>query len=152
MANKRRYMSVWKEDNQWLADAPPTDPKELGEWHIEWAKLRKECDWEIEMTESIYSNQEDGETPEWIDITLEDAGVLPFKMGKGVAESIEGVNHVGFNMFFRVELPADWSAAYTTLDVYKGGGVNIVIHMGDGYEEIEVGITEQFYQAIGEEY
>lgn len=151
MANKRRYLSQWKDDNEWLAGEPPTDPQDLGEWHIEWAKRRKDCDWHIEITDSIYSNQEDGDTPEWIDITLKDEGVLPFKMGKGVAESIEGVNCISFNHFFEVELPEDWSAAFATVEIYKTGGVNVRICMGDGYEEVEVGITEQFNQAIGEE-
>lgn len=151
MANKRRYLCMWKDDNQWLADAPPTDPQELGEWHIEWAKLRKDCDWPIEITESIYSNQEDGETPEWIDLTIKDEGVLPFKMGKGVAESIEGVNCVSFNQFFEVGLPDKWRSVYTALEIYKTNGANLRICMEDGYEEIEVNITEQLYQAIGEE-
>ena len=151
MANKRRYISIWKDDNEWLAGDPPTDPKELGEWHIAWAKLRKDCDWHIEMTESIYTNQEHGDTPEWIDLTIEDAGVLPFKMGKGVAESIDGVNCIGFNQFFKVELPAKWRVSFATLEIYKTNGANLRICMEDGYEEVEVNITEQFYQAIGEQ-
>lgn len=150
MANKRRYLSLWKDDNEWLASPPPTDPQELGEWHIAWAKLRKDCDWQIEITDCIYTNQEHGETPEWIDVTIFDEGVLPFKMGKGVAESIEGISHVGFRQFFKIDLPPKWRLSYSVLEVYKDSGVNLRMPMDDGYEEIEVSITEQFNQAIGE--
>ena len=149
MSNKRRYMSIWKGDNEWLGDKPPTDPKELGEWHIEWAKLRKDCDWQIEMTDEFYTNQEEGDTPEWVDLTLKDEGVIHFKMARGVAEAMEGVNCISFNQFFEVDLPEDWHMSFATVEIYKSGGVNLRISMRDGYEEVEVNITNQFNEAIG---
>ena len=151
MANKRRYISMWRDDNEWLAGPPPTDPEELKDWNNAWGELRQNCDCPIEITDCIYTNQEHGETPEWIDVTIFDEGVLPFKMGRGVAESIEGVSRVGFRQFFKIDLPPKWRPSYTVLEIYKNSGVGIRLPMDDGYEEIEVSITEQFNQAIGKE-
>ena len=151
MANKRRYISIWHDDNEWLASDPPTDPQELGEWHIAWAKLRKDCDWPIQLTDEIYNNQEDRTVPDWIDVTLHDEGVMHFKIARGVLNSIEGVESISFaRRFFDVELPKDWKPYHISLVLYNTGGVGIIARMEDGYEEVEVNITEQFNQAIGE--
>ena len=51
MPSTCRFMDLYKGENEWLAGEKPTDLEDLGAWHIEWAKLRKDCEHQILFVE-----------------------------------------------------------------------------------------------------
>jgi hypothetical protein len=150
MPTTRRFMDLYKGDNEWLAGDPPTDLKDLGEWHIAWAKLRKDCEHEIEFAEGIYNNQEYGDKPEWIDLTIHDEAVLNLKMARGIIKSINA-NEISFTdaRYFDVATSSDFPQSFSKLVVRDGSAYLIVIHK-DGVEEIDVDVTMFFNQTIGD--
>lgn len=149
MANKRRYMYLHKEDNEWLASDPPTDSS-LDDWNEAWEMLKKECPHQIEFTEDIYVGSEYGESPEWIDVTIHDEGVLAFKMARSVVGGLAGARSVTFDRHFDLDVSNEWGGwEAQRLEVYEGSAY-VTFRSKHGNEEIEVSITEQFNQAIGE--
>lgn len=150
MSVTRRFMDLYKGDNEWLADEKPTDPQELGEWHIAWATLRKDCEHDIEFIEDYYNNQEYGEKPEWVDLTIHDEGVLNFKMARGVIKSINA-NSIVFTDFryFEVGVSNDFRQGFSRLSVHEGSAYLTISHK-DSPEEIELDVTKFFNQAIGD--
>ena len=95
MTNKRRYLYLHKGDNEWLASDPPTDSS-LDDWNEGWEMLKKECPHQIEITEDMYANDEYGDLPDWVDVTIHDEGVLAFKMARGVIGGLKGARSVVF--------------------------------------------------------
>lgn len=149
MANARRYMYLHKGDNEWLASNPPTDDT-TEEWEKAWAKLKKECPHQIEFTEDIYVGSEYGESPEWVDVTILDQGVLPFKMARSVIGGLAGARSVTFDRHFDLTVSDEWGGwEAQRLEVYEGGAY-VTFRASHGSEEIEVNITEQFNQALGD--
>jgi len=154
MANKRRYMYTHKGDNEWLASDPPTDDS-LEEWNNAWAELKAKCPHQIEITEDMYANDEYGEVPEWVDITIHDEGVLAFKMARGVIGGLKGARAVVFDTnssinMFDVVISEDWGGwDYARLEVFEGYAY-LTFRGKHSSAEVEVNITEQFNQAIGE--
>ncbi len=150
MSVTRRFMDLYKGDNEWLADEKPTDPQELGEWHIAWATLRKDCEHEIEFAEGIYSNQEYGDKPEWIDLTIHDEGVLNLKMARGIIKSLNA-NEISFTdaRYFDVATSNDFQQSFSKLSVQYNAAYLVITHK-DGLEEIDVDVTKFFNQAIGD--
>ena len=149
MTNKRRYIYMHRGDNEWLADDPPTDDS-LEEWNNAWEKLKKECPHEIEITDNMHASEEYGETPEWIDVTLHDEGVLAFKMARGVIEGLAGARSVTFDRHFDLDVSPEWGGwEYNRLEVYEGGAF-ITFRAKHSSDEVEVNIAEQFNQAIGD--
>ena len=128
----------------------PTDQKELGEWHIEWAKLRKDCEHQILFVEEMYNNQEYGDKPEWVDVTIKDEGVLIFKMARGVVKSIDA-NAITYsnNKYFDANASSDFRVGFSKISISEHGAF-VTLYHSDSAEEIEVNITEFFNQAIGE--
>jgi len=154
MPNKRRYLYMHKGDNEWLACDRPTDDT-AGEWDEMWADLKKDCPHEIEISDDMSCNDEYGETPEWVDITIHDEGVLFFKMARGALEGIKGARAVVFDTnssinMFDVVISEDWGGwDYARLEVFKGYAY-FTFRGKHSSAEVEVNITEQFNQAIGE--
>ncbi len=149
MANKRRYMYLHKGENEWLAGDPPKDDT-TEEWQRAWEELKKECTHQIEITEDMYANDEYGDLPEWVDVTIDDEGVLAFKMARGVIGGISGARSVLFDQHFDLDVSEEWGGwDYNRLEVYEGGAF-ITFRGKHSSAEVEVNITEQFNQAIGD--
>jgi len=149
MANKRRYLYLHRGDNEWLACDPPTDDS-LEEWNNAWEELKAKCPHEIEITEDMYANDEYGEVPDWVDVTLDDEGVLVFKMARGVIGGLKGARSVVFDRHYALDVSEEWGGwGYTRLEVFEGSAY-LTFRGNDSSAEVEVNITEQFNQAIGE--
>jgi len=149
MTNKRRYMYLHKGDNEWLACDPPTDDS-LEEWNNAWAELKAKCPYQIEITEDMYANDEYGDLPEWVDVTIDDEGVLAFKMARGVIGGLKGARSVVFDRHYDLDVSQEWGGwDYTRLEVFEGGAY-LTFRGKHSSAEVEVNITEQFNQAIGE--
>ena len=149
MANKRRYMYLHKGDNEWLAGDPPKDDL-IKEWTEAWEDLKKDCPHQIEITDDMYANDEYGEVPEWVDITIHDEGVLAFKMARGVIGGISGARSVTFDRHYDLDVSPEWGGwDYNRLEIYEGGAC-ITFRGKHSNAEVEVYIAEQFNQAIGE--
>ena len=149
MTNKRRYIYMHSGDNEWLASDPPTDDS-LEEWNQAWEKLKAECPHEIEITDDMHASSEYGETPEWVDVTIHDEGVLPFKMARGVIGGLAGARSVTFDRHYDIAISEEWGGwDFHRLEVYEGGAY-ITFRGKHSSDEVEVNITEQFNQAIGD--
>jgi hypothetical protein len=149
MPNSRRYMDFNRGDNEWLSE-PPTDPDTQEEWAEAWAELKKECPHQIEFTEDIYCNSEHDGPPDWIDVHINDDYVLNFKMALGVIKSMQSADFISFSRGFDCDVEKSWGAiGYERLSIHAGQ-VYVTINAKHGGDEIEVNITEQFNQAIGE--
>jgi hypothetical protein len=149
MTNKRRYLYLHRGDNEWLACDPPTDDS-LEEWNNAWEELKAKCPHEIEITEDMYANDEYGDLPEWVDVTIDDEGVLAFKMARGVIGGLKGARSVVFDRHYDLDVSEEWGGwGYTRLEVFEGSAY-LTFRGKDSSSEVEVNITEQFNQAIGE--
>ena len=148
MQNERQYRYLHKGDNEWLDDANNTDAEG---WQEAWEELQEETKGvTLEFTEDMFINNEHGEMPEWINITINDSGVLPFKMARGIVGTLDGARGIVFHTHFDVELSEEWGAwSYCRLEVGETGAYLTLCakHCSD---ELELNITEQFNQAIGE--
>jgi hypothetical protein len=153
MPNTRQYRYLHKGDNEWLSE-PPVDPSEADQeaWAKEWEAINDEAKGiKVEFTEDMYVNSEHGETPEWINITINDSGVLPFKMARGIIDALDGAKGIVFHSHFSVDVSDEWGGwSYCRLEIGESGAY-LTIHSKHSSEEIELNITEQFNQAIGEE-
>lgn len=154
MPNIRQYRYFHRGDNDWLSSPDHTDDPE---WQRAWDELKAELkksgheDIQIEFSEDMYNNQEYGETPDWVNITIHDSGVLPFKMARGLIGALDGARSITFGSHFDVEMDSGWGGfSFTRLEVYQGGAY-ITVGAKHSNEELEINITEQFNQAIGEE-
>jgi len=151
MPDIRRYICFYHDNNEWLAGQPPTDLQELGEWHIAWANLRKDCEHHIEITEEVYSNSEDNPLPDWIDVEIDDGVVLDYKMGMGVVKSIPTAHAIVFDRGFRVEVSKDWgNIGFARLYITASGGY-VTITSEESNEELELSVSEQLNKVLGEE-
>ena len=154
MPNIRQYRYLHKGENEWLSDPPPADASEEDKeaWADEWETIKKESEGaKVDFTEDIYTNSEYGEIPEWINVTLHDSGVLPFKMARGVIGALDGATGVVFQRHFVVDLSEEWGGwGYCRLELGETGGAYLTIRAKHSSEELELNITEQFNQAIGE--
>jgi len=135
----RRFMYMHRGENEELVDSP------------ELKQLEEKVGYPIEITEEIYNNQEYGEIPEWIDITLKDEGVLQFKMARGVINSLDGAVSISFAKFFDVQVDPQWGAPFNPrLEIFHRQGVYIIFHAKHHNEEIELCITDFFNDTLGE--
>ena len=147
MANKRRYMYMHRGDNEWLLDAKNGDDEE---WQRAWEELKAKCPHQIEITEDMYANDEYGDLPEWVDVTIHDEGVLAFKMARGVIGGLKGARSVVFDRHYDLDVSNEWGGwDYTRLEVFEGSAY-LTFRGKHSSAEVEVNITEQFNQAIGE--
>ena len=108
MSNIRQYRYLHKGDNEWLADAPPTDSS-LEDWNEAWEMVRKESGgMQVEFTEDMYSNSEYSDVPEFLNVTLKDEMVLHFKMARGVIKAIDHAKAIVFSAGIDCYADDDW--------------------------------------------
>jgi hypothetical protein len=152
MSTTIQYRYLHKGDNEWLSE-PPTDDS-LEEWNEAWEEIKKDNtpDIKIEFTEDMYMSSEYGDTPEWVNVTIEDSGVLPFKMARGIvkARTLEGLRSMVFTHHFFIDVSNEWGGwSMSKLEIYEGS-TYITFFAKHSNDEVELNITEQFNQAIGE--
>jgi hypothetical protein len=155
MPNERQYRYLHKGDNEWLSEPPPSDASEevQKEWAQAWDEVNadKSPESKIEFTEDMYCNSEYGEMPEWINVTIHDSGVLAFKMARGIMGALDGVTGIVFRSHFDVDVSEEWGGfGYCRLEIGDTHGAYLTIKAKHSSEELELNITEQFNQAIGE--
>jgi hypothetical protein len=153
MPNERQYRYLHKGDNEFLSEPPTdTDPAVQKEWAQAWAEINadKSPESKIEFTEDMFTNSEYGEMPEWINITINDSGVLPFKMARGIIGALDGAKGIVFHSHFSVDMSEEWGGwSYCRLEVGETGAY-LTVCAKHSSDELELNITEQFNQAIGE--
>lgn len=159
--NRRQYRDINKGENEWLSEPLPAVASEDDQkaYASDWADIRNEnkeagyADIQVEFTEDIYVNEEYLDAPEWINVTIKDSGVLPFKMAQGIikSNSMEGLRSMEFTEHFDLDVEMNWGGwSYARLSIYKDAAY-VNFHAKHASGEVEVNITEQFNQAIGEE-
>ena len=148
MPNTVRYVNYHDGDNAWLLDTPKDT--ELEDWNEAWGLLRGGCKHHIEITEDIYNNQEYGDIPKWIDITIQDEGILPFKTATTISNSLDGCEFIRMGKFFSVDISDEWgNSSHEHMLISKTNGVYVEISAKHSQETVEVNITKQFNKAIG---
>jgi hypothetical protein len=150
MPNSRQYRYLHKGDNEWLADAPPTDSS-LEDWNEAWEMVRKEAEGhQVEFTEDMYTNSEYSDLPEFINVTLKDEMVLHFKMARGVIKAIDHAKAIVFSAGIDCYADDGWGGiGYEEISITSTGAW-VTITAKHSSEEVEVDVSEQFNQAIGE--
>ena len=151
MPSTVQYRYFHKDNNEWLADPSNGDDKE---WQDAWEKINADNspDIKVEFTEDMYMSSEYGDTPEWVNITINDSGILPFKMARGIVkgQTLDGLRSMVFTHHYDVDMSTDWGGwSMTRLEIYDGGAY-LTLCAKHSSEELEINITEQFNQAIGE--
>jgi hypothetical protein len=150
MPNIRQYRYLHKGDNEWLADAPPTDSS-LDDWNEAWEMLRQEAKGvQVEFTEDMYSNSEYADIPEFMEVRINDDMVLQYKMARGVIKSIEDVGYIVFFKGIDCFVDDGWGNIGSERISISPTGAWVTISAKHSSEEVEVDISEQFNQAIGE--
>jgi hypothetical protein len=150
MSNSRQYRYLHKGDNEWLADAPPTDSS-LEDWNEAWEMVRKEAEGhQVEFTEDMYTNSEYSDLPEYINVTITDDMILQYKMARGVIKAIEGASSIVFNTGIDCYADDDWGNIGSERISISPTGAWVTITAKHSSEEVEVDVSEQFNQAIGE--
>jgi hypothetical protein len=150
MPNIRQYRYLHKGDNEWLADAPPKDSS-LDDWNEAWEMLRQEAkDIQVEFTEDMYTNSEYADIPEYINVTIRDEHILQFKMARGVIKAIEGASYIVFMVGIDCYTDDGWGNIGNERISISPTGAWVTISGKHSSEEVEVDVSEQFNQAIGE--
>ena len=149
MPNTRRYMYLHSADNEWLSE-PPTDPDTQEEWNEAWEILKKDCPHPIEFSEDMYTNSEYTDLPVWVDVTITDDFVLEYKMARGLVKSLQGAQSIVYHLGIDCYADDGWGAIGHQEIAITDGGAYVTIRSKHGSDDVEVSITEQFNQAIGE--
>jgi hypothetical protein len=150
MPNSRQYRYLHKGENEWLADAPPTNSS-LEDWNEAWEMVRKEAEGhQIEFTEDMFSNSEYSDIPEFINVTLKDEMVLQFKMARGVIRAIESAQSIVFSAGVDCYTDDGWGGIGHEEISITPTGAWVTITAKHSSETVEVDVSEQFNQAIGE--
>jgi len=147
MPNIRQYRYLHKGDNEWLDDRSNSDDKE---WQEAWEVIRQDTPHPIEFTEDMFSNSEYSDIPEFINVTIKDEYILPMKMARGVVRAIEGAQSVVFHLGIDCYTDDGWGGIGFNEIAITDGGAYVTIHAKHGSDEVEVDVSEQFNQAIGE--
>ena len=98
----------------------------------------------------IYNNQEYGDTPAWIKVTLKDEGVLMMKMARGLVIDIQDFHAIQLQPnCLDISVSEDWGGySDAHLKVYaRQAWINFFAKHSN--EMLEVNVTDQFNQAIG---
>lgn len=149
MPNSRQYRYLHKGDNEWLSE-PPTDDT-LEDWNEAWEMIKQEAQGhQVEFTEDMYSNSEYADIPEFINVTIKDDMVLQFKMARGVIKSLDGATSIVFNQGIDCYTDDGWGNIGSERISIGATGAWVTICAKHSSEEVEVDVSEQFNQAIGE--
>ena len=150
MPSTFQYRYFHKGDNEWLADAPPTDAS-LDDWNEAWEMVRQEANGaQVVFTEDMYCNSEYSDLPEYINVTLKDEMVLQFKMARGVIKGIDSAQSIVFSQGIDCYTDDGWGGIGHEEISITPTGAWATITAKHSNETVEVNITEQFNQAIGE--
>ena len=98
----------------------------------------------------IYNNQEYGDIPVWIKVTLKDEGVLMMKMARGLVIDIQDFHAIQLQPnCLDISVSEDWGGySDAHLKVYaRQAWINFFAKHSN--EMLEVNVTDQFNQAIG---
>ena len=147
MSNTRQYRYFHKGDNEWLDDRSNSDDKE---WQEAWEVIRQDTPHPIVFTEDMYTNSEYADIPEFINVTIKDDYILQFKMARGVIKAIEGASYIVFVGGIDCYTDDGWGNISIERISISPTGAWVTISAKHSSEEVEVDITEQFIQAIGE--
>jgi hypothetical protein len=153
MPNSRQYRYLHKGENEWLIDPPPSDASEDDKvaWAEDWKAINAESgDMKVEFTEDMYCNSEHSEMPEYINVTIKDEYILPMKMARGVVKAIEGAQSIVFHLGIDCYTDDGWGGIGHNEIAITDHGAYITIRAQHCSETVEVDISEQFNQAIGE--
>jgi hypothetical protein len=143
MPSKKRYYYESRFDEEILCD--DAEMAKFTETHA------KELGYPFEVTEDMYTNTEYGEVPDWVDLTITDEGILPLRIARTMAKTLEGCSYVVMSKYFDVEVSKQWGNwCDCLLQIASRGGAYLEFRAYDGVETVEVNVTEQFNQAIGE--
>ena len=149
MPNSRQYRYLHKGDNEWLSEPPEADMQE--EWDEAWGLIKQDAKGvQVEFTEDMYSNSEYGDIPEFIDVTIKDEYILQFKMARGVIKAIEGASYIAFIGGIDCYTDDGWGNVSSERISISPTGAWVTISPKHGSDEVEVDVSEQFNQAIGE--
>lgn len=139
MPSKKRYYYYGSFDEEILND------------DAEMQKLEKEVGYAIEVSEDMYTNAEYGEVPEWVELIIEDEGILPLRLARTMANTIDGCNSISMRKYFDINVSPEWGGwVNCRLQIADRGGVYLEFHAKHSSESVEVDVTKQFNQAIGE--
>ena len=147
MPNTRQYRYLHKGDNEWLDDRSNGDDKE---WQEAWELIRQDTPHPIEFTEDMYSNSEYADIPEFINVTIKDEYILQYKMARGVIKAIEGASYIAFVGGIDCYTDDGWGNVSSERISISPTGAWVTISAKHSSEEVEVDVSEQFNQAIGE--
>jgi hypothetical protein len=153
MSNSRQYRYLHKGENEWLSEPPPADSTEGDKeaWAEEWETINKESEgMKVEFTEDMYCNSEYSDLPEWVNVTIKDDMILQYKMARGVIKAIEGAHCMVFHQGIDCYPDDDWGGIGYEKIAISATGAWITIGAKHSSEEVEVDVSEQFNQAIGE--
>jgi hypothetical protein len=152
MSNIRQYRYLHKGDNEWLSE-PPNNPTEEDQkaWDDAWEVIKQESGgMQVEFTEDMYSNSEYSDVPEFLNVTLKDEMVLHFKMARGVIKAIDHAKAIVFSAGIDCYADDDWGGiGYEEISITSTGAW-VTITAKHSSEEVEVDVSQQFNQAIGE--
>ena len=153
MPNSRQYRYLHKGENEWLSEPPPSGSSDEDQeaWDEEWKAINLESGGiKVEFTEDMYNNNEYGEMPEYLNVTIKDEMILQFKMARGVIRAIEGAAHISFHVGIDCYTDDGWGNIGSERISISPTGAWITISGKHSSEEVEVDVSEQFNQAIGE--
>jgi hypothetical protein len=152
MPNIRQYRYLHKGENEWLS-APPVNPTEADQeaWDADWEEIIKEHpDIKIDFTENMYTTSEYADIPEFINVTIKDEHILQYKMARGVIKSIENAKAIVFSVGIDCYTDDGWGGIGNERISISPTGAWVTISPKHGSDEVEVDVSEQFNQAIGE--
>ena len=152
MPNSRQYRYLHKGENEWLSE-PPIDPSEEDQkaWDLEWETINQESGgMKVEFTEDMYTNSEYADIPEFINVTIKDEYILQYKMARGVIKSLEDAHYIVFLRGIDCYTDDGWGNIGAERISISSTGAWVTICAKHSSEEVEVDVSEQFNQAIGE--
>jgi hypothetical protein len=152
MPNSRQYRYLHKGENEWLSE-PPNNPTEADQeaWDEEWKAINLESGGiKVEFTEDMYNNSEYADIPEFINVTIKDDMILQFKMARGVIRAIESAQSIVFSAGVDCYTDDGWGGIGHEEISITPTGAWVTITAKHSSEEVEVDVSEQFNQAIGE--
>jgi len=149
MPNIRRYMPFHSGENEWLAD-PLNRESDPDGWDSAWELVKQDCPHQIEFSEDMYTNSEYSDLPKWIDVTIKDEYILQYKMARGVIKSIDSAQSIVFSVGVDCYADDGWGGIGHEEISITPTGAWVTITAKHSNEEVEVDVSEQFNQAIGE--
>jgi len=152
MPNIRQYRYLHKGENEWLSEPHPNDTEADQEaWAEEWATINEETKGiKVEFTEDMYTNSEYSDLPEYINVTIKDEYILQYKMARGVIKAIENAQSIVFSAGVDCYTDDGWGGIGHEEISITPTGAWVTITAKHSSETVEVDVSQQFNQAIGE--